>query len=451
MPVFGSLGDLYPLIALGQGLEARGHRVAIASNRLYQPKIEQAGLTFEPLRPELPTSQAMFDEVMDRQRGPERLIRNYILAGVEATYTDLMALMERYDALLNSPLCYPGPLVARQWNKPWGSVTLAPLSLFSCMDPPVLPVMQQGLPSGALSPLSGATFAAIKRLSKWVTWPWLGPLRELYRQAGMPLEAHPLFEGQFSPRLNLALWSPSVIPSQPDWPAGTVATGFLFHDEGWQEEHTELPAELEAFLQAGPPPIVFTLGSAAVNVSTDFYAQSLEAVKALGQRAVFVTGAFIPRDTAGLATEQTITVPYARYSQVFPRASVVVHQGGIGTTAHALRAGKPMLIVPFSFDQPDNAFRMQRLGVGLTLPREKYQARRAVPLLRRLLKEPQFSHHAERLAGAIHPDMALLKSCQLIEQRLFSATVDTWTTAKVKSITHLQQKEAKSLASLLKR
>ena len=97
-----------------------------------------------------------------------------------------------------------------------------------------------------------------------------------------------VFEGGYSPYLNLALFSPALGRRQPDWPANTVVTGFPFYDRFAPGQG--MPPELEEFLQAGAPPLVFTLGSSAVMLGDDFYVESARAAQVLGRRAVLLVG-----------------------------------------------------------------------------------------------------------------------------------------------------------------
>src|SRR5262249_45086880 len=146
---------------------------------------------------------------------------------------------------------------------------------------------------------------------------------------------------------------------------------------------TQMPAPLARFLDDGPSPIVFTLGSSAVWVARDFFAESIAAAKRLGQRAVLLVGDERNRPTN--LPDGMIAADYAPYQELLPRASVVVHHGGVGTTSQGLLAGVPTLIVPFAFDQSDNAEHARRLGTSRTVYRPNYQAARVTGELRKLL------------------------------------------------------------------
>jgi rhamnosyltransferase subunit B len=150
--------------------------------------------------------------------------------------------------------------------------------------------------------------------------------------------------------------------------------------------------------------VVFTLGSSAVMAAGDFYSASLQAVERVNARALFLTGPS-PQGLPARLPPSVLAWPYAPHEQVFPRASAIVHQAGIGTTAQALRSGRPILAVPFAHDQFDNAERARRLGVGLTIPRHRYTERAAAQALARLLATPLYEQatpsyeHSARAAG----------------------------------------------------
>ncbi len=200
-------------------------------------------------------------------------------------------------------------------------------------------------------------------LARLATRHWWHPVRQLRGELGLPVPCDPVFRDKFSPELVLALFSPAFSMRQPDWPPQTVQSGFVFFDRDSSRTHHN--TGLKAFLADGDAPLVFTLGSTAVHNPGSFYASSLAAAQRLGRRVVLL-GA-----DPSLSSQSALALPYAPYSEIFPHAAVIVHQGGSGTTAQALLAGVPQLIVPYGWDQPDNAARVQRLGAGLTLARSK--------------------------------------------------------------------------------
>ena len=212
----------------------------------------------------------------------------------------------------------------------------------------------------------------------------------------------------------LALFSKVLSELQPDFPSNTFVTGFPFYD---RNDSRETPRELLHFLDQGEPPLLFTLGSSLVWIAKDFYRVSIEAAQKLGKRALLLIG-----DKRNLPQtklpEGIAAFDYAPHSLVMPRASVIVHQGGIGTTGQALRSGRPMLIVPFGQDQPDNARRCVRLGVARTLSPTHFETPRVVSELSQLLNDPTYREQAEKVGAEVHEENGTKRACDAIEQVL---------------------------------
>jgi UDP:flavonoid glycosyltransferase YjiC (YdhE family) len=177
-----------------------------------------------------------------------------------------------------------------------------------------------------------------------------------------------------------------------------------------------MPVELARFLADGPPPIVFTLGSSAVWVARDFFAQSIEAAKCLGRRAVLLVGD--ERNFPAELPPGMLAVDWAPYESLLPRASVVVHHGGVGTTAQGLLAGVPTLIVPFAFDQSDNAEHARRLGASRTIYRNAYRAPRVARELRELLERPEYAQNARAVSQQLKRENGPARAADLIERVL---------------------------------
>jgi UDP:flavonoid glycosyltransferase YjiC (YdhE family) len=362
---FGSLGDLHPYIAVARELAARGHRPLIATFGEYRDNVEAAGIGFAPMRPamaEFGDKTAVMKKLIDPWRGPEFLVRGMFLPRVRESYEDLARACAGADLLVTHPLAFAGPLLARKTGLPWASSALSPMTMFSAHDPsefPAAPWLRWARRLGV------TPYRWLFRLPRAVVRRWEAPLRAFRAELGLPAtDAVAQFEGQFSPRLHLALFSGLLAAPQPDWPAATVLCGFPRYDG--QAPDPETAAELDAFLDGGDPPIVFGLGSSAVMVAGTFWRAAMDAVRTLGRRAILLTGS--PPRELGPLPRSVKAFPYLPYSSVFPRAAAIVHSGGVGTLARALAAGRPQLIVPVAFDQPDNARRTVALGVARRLP-----------------------------------------------------------------------------------
>ena len=409
---FGSFGDIHPYLALALELQARGHVPVVATSNVYREKIEGAGLQSVSVRPNLPApgEQAadLIDKIMQPKTGPRFLMEEVIYPAVRDSYEDLLQAVAGADLLVTHPAAPAGPLVGRKTGMPWISTVLAPFSFFSAYDPPVPPFWQWTRKMSLLGPRFMKFALDLAKSGHKAT-----AVAEFREELGLSDFGNPIFDGQHSPMLVLALFSEVFAKPQPDWPRQTRTTGFCFYDGGQQ---TPMPAELDEFLDAGPPPVVFTLGSSAVWVARDFFNESIEAAKRLGQRAVLLVGG--ERNHQPSLPDGMISVDYAPYQSLLPRASVVVHHGGVGTTSQGLLAGVPTLIVPFAFDQSDNADHARRLGTSRTVYRNKYRATRVATELHELLTQPEYKQNATHVSNQLKQENGPRRAADLIEQLL---------------------------------
>lgn len=397
----GSLGDLHPYLAIALGLRARGHHAAVATGEFYRRRVEALGLDFLPVRPNLsPEDPELVRLAADVQHGSEYIFRNLLMPHLRETYEDVLRGLEGADLLLTHPLTMTAPLAAAKRGIRWASAVLAPISLLSVHEPATFP----GMPVLSwMTRLGTPVRRAVIGLGRWKTRGWVRPVEALREELGLPPAGHPLFEGQHSPNLSLALFSKVLAKPQPDWPKSAVVTGFCVHDR--KEGREDLPPDLARYLDDGPPPLVFTMGSSAVFDAGSFWEESA----ALGRRSVLV-GA-----PARFAGPQAFVVDYVPYSKLFPRARAIVCTAGIGTLGQALRSGRPFLAVPYGNDQPDNAARCGTLGVSRTLPRARYRRDRAARELDRL---PALTERAKAVAEEMASEDGVRTACDAIERLL---------------------------------
>jgi UDP:flavonoid glycosyltransferase YjiC (YdhE family) len=231
----------------------------------------------------------------------------------------------------------------------------------------------------------------------------LQPVYDVRAELGLPRGEQPILGGQHSPSCVLALFSKVLASPQPDWPEHTIVTGFPFYDRRDFFGETTIAREVLEFLDAGEPPIIFTLGSSAFWVARNFYRDSIEAANALGKRALLLIG-HARNMPAEKLPPGVAAFEYAPYSEVLPRACAIVHQGGVGTTGQGLRSGKPVLILPHAHDQFDNAARVVRLGCGRTIPRPRYTVATAISELQALLNDRRYAERAAEVGEIVRQE-----------------------------------------------
>ena len=410
---FGSYGDIHPYMAIAMELQALGHRPIIATSELYREKMLAAGFEFVAVRPNIPPPQVqdpvMMEKVMHPRSGSGFLLNEMLFPFVRDSYEDLLKAVQGADLLLTHPISFAGPLVAQMTGVPWVSSVLAPASFFSVYDPPRPPFWQWMRHIYLLGPRIVSAFLsqAKKRFRNEL-------YEQLRRELSLPDRGNPLFEAAHSPSLVLALFSRVFAQPQPDWPPQARVTGFAFYD-GRRE--LEMPGAVNDFLDNGPAPIVFTLGTSAVWVAQHFYRESIQAAKLLNRRAVLLLGDERNRIQKPLPRDM-IAVDYAPFGSLLERCCAMVHHGGVGTTSQGLRAGIPTLIVPFAFDQPDNAAHAAKLGTSRTLHRRHYKSRRVAGELDKLLNNPQYALQAKTVGDQLRRENGAANAVALIQQLL---------------------------------
>ncbi len=412
LTTLGSLGDLHPYIAVGLGLRERGYDVTIATSEIYRGKIEGEGLRFHPLRPDiglLIDQPEVFRQLIHPRTGTEYVFRKLILPWLEQSFEDTRAAARNADLIVGHAIAFATPTVAEYLKKPWVSVALQPSIFLSSYDPSAISGAPLLTPLFSFGP--GVTRLFL-RFAKNVVARWGAPLNDLRSRLGLSKLRNPLLDDMFSPYGTQAWFSSVLAQPQSDWPERTTVTGFPFYDR--LEPGQGLSHDLARFLDAGPAPVVFTLGSSAVMDAGEFYGESLAAVRKTGSRAVLLIGRD-PRNAPPTPVPDTVFVTdYAPYSELFPRAAATVHQGGVGTTAQALRSGRPMIVVPFSHDQPDNAMRVKRLGVARVIPRSRYRADRLAEELK-LLLAGEYTTAASLTACEMEHEDGVAAACEGLE------------------------------------
>jgi UDP:flavonoid glycosyltransferase YjiC (YdhE family) len=308
----GSLGDLHPYIAIARALDARGHRAMIATAEEHRGTVERAEIEIAPIRPsmsEFGDYRALVATLFDARRGPEYLIREMVMPHLRSTYEDLSRAADSADLLVSHPLTVTLPLLAQRRRLPWVATVLAPLSFMSACDPPSL---AGALWLRRLRALGPTPYRLVFKLLKLSVRHWEAPLRRFRRELGLPPTRHAaMFEGQFSPHRNLALFDPQLARPQPDWPPGVRICGAPTYDGAAADVATR--TELERFLAAGEPPSGFALGSSAEWIAGYFWSKAAAAAHRLGRRAILVTGPATPENLPAPLPDGVRTFSYVPY------------------------------------------------------------------------------------------------------------------------------------------
>ena len=405
MTPVGSSGDVHPFIGLGRALRARGHDVVIVTAGTFEQVVQRAGLEFRE------TISAQFFDVMSKHPDLWHSRRGLqFVLGTVADYLQLgyQRVADVYEpgrtVLVGHALSFGTRLYEEKHGVPAATLHLAPSIFRSDFQQPAY--------------ATGRDLSAMPRWLKRTFWwaidrflldPLIVPKLNAFRQElDLPPVSRVFRQWLHSPKRVIGLFPDWFAPPQPDWPAELRLTGFPQYDESEQQQ---LSPSLRQFLDSGPPPIVFTPGSANQNAAA-FFQGAVDAATRLNRRALLLTR----------FTEHLPTLPptahhegYAPLSRLLPRSAALVHHGGIGTLAQALAAGVPQLTMPMGFDQPDNTTRLLRLGVAKWVAPSEFSGEKVAPVLNALLTDPAVGSACAKYAALLKDGSALTRTCEWLE------------------------------------
>lgn len=412
----GSLGDMHPFLGAGRALQAAGHEVTVAASKVFVPRVQAAGLPvikvgqdFDPSDPGY--MEPLLDALLDVRAGPLRLLQQHVFPSFEQLIEECLPLARKADLLVAGALGYFVPTLSELCHIPWAQLMIAPLLYWSAYDPPLTPALPflRSLPLGprGYKLLYRAMFSALARTAS--------PLQAARRARGLRPGPSPFQpEGRNSPYLNIATFSKHFAPAQPDWPRPLIQTGFFRYD-GTRQNDESLEPELGRFLDAGTPPIMITLGSgASVFRPGNIYECFAEALARLpNQRGVMLVGSHaVDKLRARFSHPKLFVSGYAPFGQLMPRCRAIVHQGGIGTTGHALEAGVPSVVIGHVNDQLDNARHVVECGAGLSLKLRALTAKSLHAALQRLCTDPRLAGRARQMSQLLlseDPDQVIVR------------------------------------------
>ncbi|MGE4427661.1 MAG: glycosyltransferase [Solirubrobacteraceae bacterium] len=411
----GTRGDVSPMVHLAGALAARGHDVRVATHDRFRSDVEHAGLTFRPI-PGDPQEmfaahgEALGDVRRSRPIAHARLMREGFGSLLQHAGPEVYAgaIADR-DAVVFSLTAIPAHAAATEAGLPAVAISPTPLHPTKAFSHPVLGA---GLRLGPIgNPVS--SLLAQRVLAE----PFSEPLRPRTRRAhGLPSVPWPWRRGSsaWPPVPLVHTFSPHLLPRPRDWPAHLEVTGWLTTPP---DDGTTLPADLEAFVDAGPPPVYVGFGSMSADPAR-MTRLVLDATRRAGRRVVLGTGwGGLDADADG---DDVFAVGEVDHRLLLPRTAGVVHHGGAGTVAAGVRAGVPTIVVPFVFDQRFWGTVLVRRGVGLgPLPQATLTADRLVAALRRL-DDPELQRRAAALGDLVRSEDGLTRTATAVMRHLES-------------------------------
>jgi UDP:flavonoid glycosyltransferase YjiC (YdhE family) len=402
----GSRGDVQPCLALGRALARQGDTVRVLASRRYEHLIAEEGLDFHslPADPVQIIESVEGQELLAGSRNPvafvrrmDRVLRPHIMPMLEET----RAGAKGADLVLAPTFGFLGVHLSQYLRVPHAVIHFQPSQPTKAFPHPLAPA------AGMLGALGNRLSFGAVDLGSWMlcrrfvnTWR-----RESLGLSELSLSA-PFRQARRAPVL--CAFSPTVVPRPSDWRPNVHVTGFWHHDQPkW-----EPPRRLLDFLADGPPPVYVGFGSMKSRDpdATDTLVRT--ALRREKLRGV-LTG-----DPA-TSEDDILVVGDTPHDWLFPRMAAVVHHGGAGTTASALRAGRPSLVCPFFGDQPYWAARVRELGAGpAPLPARHLTVSALAQRLHELTRHPPFAEAARRLGRALEAENGTARACEVLNEYL---------------------------------
>ena len=405
LPTIGSAGDVHPVIALGVALQRRGHRATILTNPLFQELIERQGLGFFPIGTLDDARATIADpDLWHPRKGFEVVARRAILPSMPETYRYIEQHADANTIVVSSGIAFGARIAQERLGARVATVHLQPSIIRSLVD--------QGMAGNIrISATQPMWFKrAFFRFADWflIDRALKKPVNAFRASLGLPPVDRLMHRWLHSTELVIGFFPDWFARPQPDWPPHTHLVGFPLWDSGT----AALPPDALEFLAAGAPPVVFTPGSAGATMHR-YFKESVDAVRALGVRAMLVTN--YPEQVPANLPPGVKTFGYLPFSSLLPHVAMLVYHGGIGTLAQTIKAGILHLVVPHGHDQFDNAFRIEQLGLGRGIPQTRYRANVVAEAINAILGDSDMRMRARNHASLVDGEASVARACELIE------------------------------------
>ena len=347
LSTIGSRGDVQPLVALALELKALGQDVRLCVPPDFRDWIEGLGMPVTPIGPEVRST----GKANPSAEPPSAEQRRQMMEGtVAAQFETISAAAHGCDVIVGATaIQIAAPSIAERMGIPYAFAAYCPAVLPSPHHAPPVLRSRGDTPAPKASDYRDLWVADARRWND--TWGsllnsrraslGLAPVDDVHRYV---LTERPLLAAD-----------PTLAP----WPdvedTTVVQTGaWILPDE------RPLSTELEAFLDAGEPPVYFGFGS--INAPDGLARAMIESARALGRRAILLRGwaELSPVDDAA----DCLAIGEVNQQALFKRVAAVVHHGGAGTTTAGARAGAPQVVIPQHYDQHYFAGRVHELGIG---------------------------------------------------------------------------------------
>ncbi len=408
MICIGSTGDVRPYIVLGRELKRRGHDVKIAAFDTFEAAVLKEGMRFHPISGDVRDFMA---NIMNKGANGVaflRQVRNSLVDIIDPFLEDLEAACDDAEALIATFFGQIFQSLAEVRHIPYIQTHYYPMDRNKTTPIAAAPGQRVGKAWNNMTYPVG--YLLISILEKYYLSDW----RKARGMAPRKLKSKPNYELNGHTVPVVYAMSPLLMPRPVDWGANIHMTGFWLDDQAAVDYEPE--PELQAFLDAGEPPIYIGFGSMVSGDMGETLNIVLEAIRRSGVRAIVAKGW---GDMEIPDMPNVYAAGFVPHDWLFTKVKAVVHHGGAGTTAAGILAGKPTLIIPFGGDQPFWGNRVRQLGVGpKPIARDRLTARRLANAITLLVGTKSYQVAARELGQRLKNEDGEVLAVDIIEHEL---------------------------------
>lgn len=393
----GTRGDLLPMLAMAAEMQARGHSCHVLGNDAVAGLAERLGVPFTPIAPAQTNNLTSVEFAFD----------NYVFASYTPTFELIQREVERgTELVIVNPENYAAStLMAERYGLPLCRFTLTPYRMFS-LEAPHWPWSER---------MTGRLGQAFRRYTlpglydRRYTNPYIVSGMNRFRKA---LGLAPITDLRALGRSithQVCMFPEWYCPKASDWPRELDCVGFPL-----EKPSGELPVEVARWIEREGAPLVFTPGTGVVDVNA-FFDAAQRCCQLLQRPGLFLSPNLEPGRFNSCPA--ILTLAYLDLALILPRAALLVHHGGIGTTARALEASIPQIISPQAYDQPDNGHRISKLGAGAMLSRARLSGEALAEVARGLLESEATQSVLSALGRRVRETNAIAAAADILERR----------------------------------
>lgn len=399
----GTGGDVDPMVALGIEMRRRGHSVSFLSNDYFQPRIVAAGLEFISVGTIEQYQQGNSVSAWEPRNHADNF-EHYHAPAFEPAFEYTKNLAGKNVMILALGAENGACTAAEKFNIPFVRILLSPNIIFSAYSPPA--PMKWAIPKHI--PRFIVRFLLRRnrktRFKVFCKMPHNAAYLATRRRLQCPLK----FQTESTALLQIGFFPEWFGMPAQDWPKNLKLVGFPLQNRASNTSRSEL----DSFVEQHGTPLIFTSGTGVKDV-VDLFIEGRKICEQLQIPGVFVGG----DSGADLLQGSPLCkhLDYIDFEYALSKALAIIHHGGMGTTAQAIKAGIPQLIRPIKYDQPDNADRIYQLGLGTYVMPERFKAEVVAPIISNMLQKAKSSKALRHYAADVNNSSAIVDACDLIE------------------------------------